>query len=76
MVYYVWHYVLVTSGRRAFMIYAVATSVVGFYFILCLRSLKLKFQNKKLPIAVTFKSRVEVEVTDVMSPLVDQPTMV
>lgn len=87
MVYCVWHYVLVISGRKKDeyyfvrrvsevipIIYAVSLSIVGFYFIVCLRSLKLKFLNEKLPISLAFHSRVEAN--DVTSPLVVQPTMV
>lgn len=42
-----------------------AVSVVGLYFIVCLRSLKLKFQNEKMPLVIAYQNRVEA--TDIMS---------
>lgn len=55
-----------------FVFLAIYEQVISFYFIICLRSLKIKFQNEMLPTVATFQN--DVNMTTATTAPVYQPT--
>lgn len=89
--HHLWHLILVLSGsnKKYFMmtkdgdetetelfVKYIIELCVGLYFVICIRSLKIKFQNEELPMSTVVTFQNCMDESEVTSPLAIQFTTV